>query len=62
MAPTIGHHRWVIPEGRIPSWSNAPDPQMTGHETACMLNASDKDAHVEITPFFADREPGGPIA
>lgn len=33
---------------------------MTSHETACMLNASDRDAHVSITIYFADREPAGP--
>lgn len=33
---------------------------MTSHETACMLNVSDQDAHVAITLFFADREPAGP--
>lgn len=33
---------------------------MTSHETACMLNASDRDAHVAITLYFADREPAGP--
>ncbi len=33
---------------------------MTSHETACMLNASDDEAHVEITLFFAEREPLGP--
>ena len=33
---------------------------MLSHETACILNAGDADAHVEITIFFADREPAGP--
>ncbi len=33
---------------------------MTSHETVCILNASDDDAHVEITIFFNDREPSGP--
>jgi hypothetical protein len=26
----------------------------------CFLNASDQEAHVAITIFYADREPGGP--
>jgi hypothetical protein len=34
---------------------------MTSHETVCILNAADKDAHVEITVYFADREPAGPF-
>jgi hypothetical protein len=33
---------------------------MTSHETACLLNTSDRDAHVEITLYFHDREPAGP--
>jgi hypothetical protein len=33
---------------------------MTSHETACILNASDQDAHIRITIFYKDREPGGP--
>jgi hypothetical protein len=33
---------------------------MVSHETACLLNPGNADAHVEITVFFADREPVGP--
>ncbi len=33
---------------------------MTSHETACILNAGDDPANVEITLFFADRGPVGP--
>ena len=33
---------------------------MTSHETACLLNAGDEDARVELTLYFADREPVGP--
>src|SRR5215208_7950913 len=60
MNEPIGHRRWAIAEGYIPGWSSGPEPQFTSHETACLLNASDKDAHVEITAFFSDREPTGP--
>lgn len=56
----IGKKRWAIAEGYIPGWSHGPEPQMTSHETACLLNASDVDAHVQITVYFADREPVGP--
>ncbi len=60
MNTPIGHRRWAIAEGYIPGWSNGPEPQFTSHETACLLNASDEDAHVEITIYFSDREPVGP--
>jgi hypothetical protein len=55
-----GHTRWVIAEGYIPGSSVGPEPQMTSHETACILNASDRDAHVRITLYYADRDPSGP--
>ena len=33
---------------------------MTSHETACLLNTGDSEAHVEITVFYEDRDPAGP--
>jgi hypothetical protein len=57
---TIGSTVWAIAEGYIPSGSTGPEPQMLSHETACLLNAGDTDAHVQITVFFADRDPVGP--
>jgi hypothetical protein len=60
MSEAIGRRRWAIAEGYIPSWSNGPEPQFISHETACLLNASDEEAHVEITAYFTDREPAGP--
>jgi hypothetical protein len=59
-AGAVGARRWVIAEGYIPAWSNGPQPEFTSHETACMLNTSDSDAHVELTVYFKDREPAGP--
>ena len=56
----IGRHRWAIAEGYIPGRSHGPEPQFTSHETACILNASDEDAHIEITIYFSNREPAGP--
>jgi len=58
--PAIGRRVWAIAEGWIPDYSHGPEPQMLSHETACILNAGDADAHVEITIYFADREPAGP--
>ena len=57
---SIGQLRWAIAEGYIPAASTGPEPQMTSHETACILNANDQPAHVAITIFFSDREPAGP--
>ena len=60
MKKPIGAKTWVIAEGYIPKESHGPEPQMTSHETVCLLNCSDKDAHVEITIYYKDREPVGP--
>jgi hypothetical protein len=57
---SIGRKRWAIPEGYIPSQSSFSDRALISHETACILNATDSQAHVAITIFFADREPVGP--
>src|ERR1051326_239263 len=56
----IGRTHWAIAEGWIPDYSHGPEPEMLSHETACILNAGDADAHVEITIYFKDREPAGP--
>ena len=55
-----GVTQWVIAEGYIPSWSHGPEPQFTSHETACILNTGDQDAHVAVTIYYSDREPVGP--
>ena len=56
----IGARRWAIAEGYIPAWSTGEGRELASHETVCLLNAGDRDAHVRITVFFADREPVGP--
>jgi len=56
----IGRKRWAIAEGYIPSESSYSDRALTSHETACILNAGDRDAQVAITIFFANKEPVGP--
>lgn len=57
---TIGKTRWAIAEGYIPPTGTGAGPAFVSHETACILNAGDSDAHVRITIFFKDREPAGP--
>ena len=56
----IGRKYWAIAEGYIPSESVSSDRALLSHETACILNATNRPAHVTITIFFADREPAGP--
>ena len=56
----IGRKHWAIAEGWIPPVSHGPAPEMTSHETACLLNTNETDAHVEITIYYSDRDPVGP--
>ena len=56
----LGRRRWAIAEGYIPGWSHGPAHLFTSHETACLLNTGDTEAHVEITLYFTDRDPVGP--
>ena len=60
MKAEIGSKIWAIAEGYIPSYGNGPEPQMTSHETACILNAGDSEASIRITIYFSDKEPVGP--
>jgi hypothetical protein len=60
MEKQLGAQRWAIAEGYIPTWSHGPSPEMSSHETLCLLNANDVPAHVTITAYFSDREPAGP--
>lgn len=56
----LGHHVWVIPEGYIPPTSTGPAPEMESHETACILNTGEEAANLQVTVYFADRDPVGP--
>ena len=57
---TLGRTRWAIAEGYIPAASHGPAQQMTSHETLCLLNVSNQEAHITLTVFYTDREPAGP--
>ena len=56
----IGRKQWAIAEGYIPSQSTGTGRAFVSHETACILNASDRTANVTLTVIFADRDPVGP--
>ncbi|HZX33516.1 MAG TPA: sensory rhodopsin transducer [Rhodocyclaceae bacterium] len=56
----IGKRRWAIAEGYIPPAGQDDTYELVSHEAACILNAGERDAKVEITVFFTDREPVGP--
>jgi hypothetical protein len=56
----LGHKRWAIAEGYIPSGSVSQDPALLSHETVCLLNSGARDARISITLYFEDRDPVGP--
>ena len=56
----IGKRRWAIAEGYIPDGSHGPE-ELQSHETACILNANDSDASIEIWVYLTDRDPAGPF-
>jgi hypothetical protein len=56
----VGKKIWAIAEGYIPSESTSDKHDLISHEAACILNASEKEAHVEITIFFSDKDCVGP--
>jgi hypothetical protein len=58
--PEIGHRRWAIAEGYIPSGSLSQDHALVSHEAVCLLNAGEQDAEIDITLFFENRNPVGP--
>ena len=60
MTKPIGRLTWAVAEGYIPPASTGTTRELTSHETICILNANDAEAHVEITVYFADRAPAGP--
>lgn len=60
MSESIGARRWAVAEGYIPKTSHGPEPEMLSHETVCILNTNSRSANVELTVYFAARDPAGP--
>lgn len=49
-----GKQRWLIPDGYM---GTAVSGDYVCHEAVCVLNLSDKDAHITLTLYFEDRPP-----
>lgn len=49
-----GKKRWLLPDGYM---GTAVSGDLVCHEAVCVLNLSDKDAHIDLSLFFEDREP-----
>jgi hypothetical protein len=55
-----GRTTWAIAGGRIPFRSTGREPENTSRDELCFLNSGFDEANVEITFFYADRDPVGP--
>lgn len=60
-AREIGTRIWAIAEGYIPSGSTGEGRALESHEAACLLNAGEHDAQVELTVFFNDLDDPEPV-
>ena len=54
----IGKKTWVIAEGFLPE--EGQEAVLDSHETACILNAGDSEANIEIHIYYSDKDPAGP--
>ena len=51
-----GHRRWFVPDCYLPE--DSPDKgSFISHESCCILNAGNSDAHCRLTLYFEDRPP-----
>ena len=56
----LGKKLWAFADGFIPSESNGPEPQNTSHDRLSILNTGKTEAEIEITFYYADKDPKGP--
>jgi hypothetical protein len=56
----VGRKIWAIAGGHIPLTSTGEEPRGTSRDELCILNAAARDARIELTVYFPDRDPAGP--
>ena len=56
----LGQRVWVLPGGLIPWPTHGEEPEFTGFDQLCILNAGDEAAEVTATMYYEDDEPAGP--
>lgn len=56
----IGKKNWAMTGGRIPLRSTGGEPAYVSQDQLCILNAGSRDARIELTVFYANRDPVGP--
>lgn len=52
-----GKREWLFPDGELPPMGD--NPELYGHESIVITNPGDKEAEVEITLYWTDRDPTG---
>jgi hypothetical protein len=55
-----GNTIWMIPGGSIPLVSTGREPEFTSRDEISILNANEQEADVNLTIYYANREPAGP--
>ena len=50
----VGKKNWIIPDCELPPEGEGV---LKGHESVIVVNDSDKDATIQVTLFFTDKEP-----
>ena len=55
----VGKKIWVIAEGHIPKIPGG-GTRALNHETACIVNTSEKEANIDLYIYFASCDPAGP--
>ena len=56
----IGKTHWAVPGGHVPLDRTGREPEFTSFDKLSVLNAGDRDAHLELTIYHHGREPVGP--
>jgi hypothetical protein len=56
----LGAKTWAIPGGCMPLSSTGREPEHTSRDELFVLNASKRDAQLELHIYYGDRDPIGP--
>ena len=56
----LGTTLWAVPGGRVPLAGTGREPAFTSFDKLSVLNAGDRDAHLELTVVHHGRDPVGP--
>jgi hypothetical protein len=55
-----GRTSWAIPGGHIPLASTGREPEYNSHDRINILNTGAHQADIQLTIYYADRDPVGP--